>query len=106
MKSKDKQIRKLKHNFKFALIGFVMMSILAITAASLSDYYESKSERLESQLQSCQEKVPVWTFTYFCVQDFELGHEEKVITYTFGNYEDYKSSLDYIESYENCVVIK
>ena len=107
-KSKDKQIRELKHKFKWAFIGFGVMAILAMVIAGLFDYYEAKSERLESQLQSCQEKVPVWTLKAECSFSPFLDSKSAYI-YTEINFTDYK---DYIEEREaankkeNCEVLE
>ena len=110
MKSKDKQIRELEIKFKWAFIGFVVMSILALIIGGFFDYYEAKSERLESQLQSCQEKVPVWTLKVECNYS-PFVNSKSAFIYTeinFTDYQDYLESLEAVEqgeSGENCEVL-
>ena len=104
---KDKQIRELKSslfNWKAATVFLLMVSVSLILAAV---FLETNDEfELKEQLQSCQEKVPVWTLKVECV-DTEYAN----YIYFEDNYTDYELYLEVIDrfdefnDFENCKVL-
>ena len=104
-KSKDKQIRELKESkgdWKSTAIMFVIFFLIL----SLAIIFSPKINNLESQLKSCQEKVPVWTLKVECNDEEERGLINQVITITNYNYEDYKESIMVFNEMENCEVLE
>lgn len=106
MKSKDEQIREFeRHNsfwksiailFIFATIAYVAVSVVRFNII----------QDLEQQLESCQEKVSVWTFEFECEQQlFKKGTGFERGNISFPNYEDYKFGLDWFEDKDYCEVI-
>lgn len=105
MKSKDKQIRELqkkkKEGWRTAIIVTFVFGFLWLATAYIQEIDESK---LEQQLESCQEKVPVWTFNYTCDWSaIGLISEGKRIHTTLEKYED---DLDFYRNTLTCEVIE
>ncbi len=105
-KSKDIQIEELEDEVSIWKASFVVAVIFFMIFLSLWVFDIQAHPEFESQLQSCQEKVPVWTFTYHCEREFLFGFENKTITYTFNDYEDYLNSLNNFKKSENCEVLE
>ncbi len=102
-KSKDKQIRELSQNdlfFRiFAVIFFLAFVTLGLTIRPLV------IEPLESQLQSCQEKVPVWTLKVECNYEGS-GTLQYNHSFVFDRESLYKNIRENFESFENCEVLE
>ena len=114
-KLKDKQIRKLKDRWIEAMdesmdwkTGFIMAMVFVAVFLALSISLAFEGNSLESQLQSYQEKVPVWTLKVNCdygTNIFGNGEEDYSVnfTITFFNHNDL---LDFLEDKDNCVVLE
>ncbi|KKK75043.1 hypothetical protein LCGC14_2877690 [marine sediment metagenome] len=103
MKSKDKQIRELESGWFTRNILWIF--VIVILLVGVIDLRVDKNE-LESQLQSCQEKVPVWTLRVECYEeDIKLTFEQN-----FSSYEEYNEFSETIRTqeyklFENCEVL-
>lgn len=101
---KDKQIRELNYwkrqerksnwGWGVSFLGFIVFFIVFFINTNQID-------NLEQQLQSCQEKVPVWTLNIEC-EDFD-GIPRVVMDLKFDDYRDYKFFLNDLP--ERCEVI-
>ncbi len=104
---KDKQIRELEGDKILLIVGIIVLGLLGLGFGIHSDI---KENNLESQLQSCQEKVPVWTLKVECNYS-PFVNSESVFIYTeinFTDYQDYLENLEAVEqgeSGENCEVL-
>ena len=58
MKSKDEQIRELKSIVVVTIIGILILGGMAYA-------FGQKKLEYQQELQSCQDKVPVWEYTNF-----------------------------------------
>ena len=56
------------------------------------------------ELQSCQDKVPVWNVKIICWNYMNLSR----ISFDgdYSNYEDYKEQVDYYKDIKECEVIE
>ena len=98
--NKDKRIGKLKKDriiFYFFVLVSIVLGVLIITSDIRID--DSKQE-----LQTCQDKVPVWILKAECkypLIDF-YHYSEK----NYTNYEEYLEGKQRVISFENCEVIE
>ena len=102
MKSKDKQITR-KNLIALGIVVLFIIIILIFGQYILG----SKIVKLESQIQSCQEKVPVWTLKIICYHTNYLGADTYNIIYesSHSNYQNYLNHLESVEELENCEVL-
>ena len=99
---KDKQIRELEKSEKMYKSFFWYFLIILFLLLIFSGYLVVNKIYLESQLQSCQEKVPVWTLKVEC------NYSNGEIIWSERNFTDYQKYLDYGKFYsrgENCEVL-
>ncbi len=105
MKNKDKEKMNVVYWFLFGiLIGVFILSVALAISGKAPLQVEEKIQGLEQQLQSCQEKIPVWTLNVYC-QGFEESIEAG-FTFIFDSYEKYQRALNMVIEKENCEVIK
>lgn len=108
MKNKDKQIRELKEVVEerttILMLGILFICLLffflTIAVFQVKDY--------KQQLESCQDKVPVWTLNVLCVYDEREGflEYEELTTMRFESYLSYQQRLEFINGLEYCEVIE
>ncbi|KKN65849.1 hypothetical protein LCGC14_0477850 [marine sediment metagenome] len=110
-KSKDKQIRELEEKeLEWKLMFFVATGFFIIFL-SLWVFDIQAHPEFEAQLQSCQEKVPVWTLKVECNYS-PFVNSKSAFIYTeinFTDHQDYLESLEAVEageSGENCEVLE
>lgn len=103
-KNKDEQIKELKkHKDKGYNVAYVVNVFWAILMLVAALFFLSQIIDLENQLQSCQEKVDVWTLKVECDYDWE---DYEYISYelVLNNYEEYLNLLEELED-DYCKVI-
>lgn len=102
--NKDKQIRELKDNQRTLLILVFMgwgILIVVVVGMLVNNHTFSDVRDLEQELQSCQDKVPVWTLKIYC--EISEGSFRTTMEYDFNNYQEYQDALDNVS--EDCEVI-
>ena len=103
MKNKDERIKELEES-KLMWKMFTVIFIFGFIAFFMTSVYRfDVIQNLEEQLQSCQEKVLVWTLEYKCIKS-----ESTIISVqrNFSNYENYNDNKIYFDRQKNCEVIK
>ena len=108
IKSKDKQIRELredKDNWFYVGVIFIVFSLFL--GGWIGYLKDTTVHDLESQLQSCQEKISIWTLKVECIDSENANY-----IYFENNYTDYELYLEVIErfdefkAFENCEVLE
>lgn len=103
-KQQEKEIRELRQDRKalfwvgFIVGVFLIQLIFVIAGITGKDVMELKQE-----LQSCQEKVPVWELNVVC------SYANNEVIKSWRNFTDYEDYLDYKEFYSRkgkCEVIE
>lgn len=107
MKSKDKQIRELREDVSTWKVISIVTFIYFIVFLFLWVFDIQNHSEFESQLQSCQEKVPVWTLKLYCIGhgDFDSYYQE----INFSSYNSYENALKNFEGGDksiNCEVLE
>ncbi len=103
--NKDKErIKELEEEKKYIVFWVCALFGLLIFSAILLGIATSDREEHFQQLQSCQEKIPVWTLRVIC--DWDNGNWKSIWESDFIDYDMYKHRLDYFIDDENCEVIK
>ncbi|HEC40016.1 hypothetical protein LCGC14_0509190 [marine sediment metagenome] len=110
--NKDKEIRDLKWeiydlgddvgDWKFYTCFFGMM-VGVITFLLIFSFVDWVG--LEQELQSCQDKVPVWTLKFEC-SDANVPWLVMETNENFSDYKKYQNRLRFIEENKNCEVIE
>jgi len=116
MTYKDKRIKELEiESRKGVLITFIVFVGMIIFVV-LYLFEGDKTYELEEQLQSCQEKVPLWILEVECyypninyqgIETFGynvIGNQN--LLFKFESYRDYSSALDLAEFDKYCEIIK
>ncbi len=107
-KSKDKQIRELEEKELEWKLMFFTATGFFIVFLSLWVFDIQAHPEFESQLQSCQEKVPVWTLKVECSFSPFLDSKSAYV-YTeinFTDYQDYLEEKEAANEKENCEVLE
>ena len=106
---KDKQIRELRDNRdNLFYLGIVFIVFSLFLSGWIGYLKDTTVPDLKSQLQSCQEKVPVWTLKIICYHTNYLGADTYNIIYesNHSNYQNYLNHLGSVEELENCEVLE
>lgn len=116
MKSKDKRIKVLERELTKTEKFSAFVILLLMISLGFMVYYDNKANNFEQQLQSCQEKVPLWilevecyypNINYYGMETFGynvVGSQN--LLFKFESYKDYSSALEVAESDKYCEVIK
>lgn len=83
-----------------AKVFYILSCVLIVVIICLVYFNSMKVVDCKSQLQECQEDLPVWTLKVNCTEEDWLGADyfNQVMTLRTSNYSDY---LDWLEDFEN-----